>query len=38
MLFIHVDNFLKKIEKIIQKKKEDNEIIKIKIKKLKGSY
>jgi hypothetical protein len=38
MLFIHVDNFLKKIEKIIQKMKEDNEIIKIKIKKLKGSY
>jgi hypothetical protein len=38
MLFIHVDNFFKKIEKIIQKKKEDNEIIKIKIKKLKGSY
>jgi hypothetical protein len=38
MLFIHVDNFFKKIEKIIQKMKEDNEIIKIKIKKLKGSY
>jgi hypothetical protein len=29
MLFIHVDNFLKTIEKIIQKRKEDKKIIKI---------
>jgi len=29
---IHVDNFFKKIEKIIEKRKEDKEIIKLKIK------